>query len=252
MGVVVSAIALVAALAGCTQTGSSVSEPGSISKATSTPAAAVSATGTGWTVGAKTGPAPVTLVVQTPTGEHGVDVTVSCPGTGAWVATNTTSSISRHGVCDKADPTLVPIIGTPSSVTIDVSAATGGQKFSAKAVATTTRFRQDAALAAFCKAYSVPDSTTYNADLSYQKHLSTAAQWQQERAEAASQLDTIASKPGDPGWAATATSALREAVLAAPAGAAGQADNRDEQTIGIACDNNSSSVDVQVTVPGQG
>lgn len=137
-------------------------------------------------------------------------------------------------------------------MTLDISAATDGQKFVARAVATTTRFHQDATLAAFCKAYSVPDSTLYNADLSYQKHLSTAAQWQHSRSEGASQLGTLVDATSTPGWAAKTIGAIRTAVLTAAPGTSSQADSKDTQAIATACQNNSSTLTVTVTVPGQG
>lgn len=146
----------------------------------------------------------------------------------------------------------MPLSGTPASVTLDISAATGGRKFVARAVATTTRFHQDATLAAFCKAYSVPDSTLYNADLSYQKHLSSAAQWQHSRSEGAFQLGTLADATSTPGWAANTVGAIRTAVLTAAPGTSSQADSKDTRAIATACQNNSSTLTVQVTVPNQG
>jgi hypothetical protein len=92
----------------------------------------------------------------------------------------------------------------------------------------------------------------HNADLSHQKHLSTAAQWQQSRSEGASQLGTLADATGTPGWAAKPIGAIRTAVLTAAPGGASQADSKVAQAIAAACQNNSFTLTVTVTAPGQG
>jgi hypothetical protein len=244
-----------AALAGCTASdgGSAGGSTTPSAKPSATSAAtAVTAHGTGSTVGATTGHAPTDVTVPLVAGSRSVEVTVACPGTDEWIVTDVSSSTNRHGTCGQKQTALFPLVGGDDSVSLQALAFTGGRPFTVTGVASTKVYRQDAALATFCAAYSTPASTLFDADQSYQKHLATEAQWAGSRSTAAARLETLASSSTTPAWARTAVTALRTAVLAAGPGAASTADGSDGQQIALRCDNNSSPVSISVTTPGEG
>jgi hypothetical protein len=246
-----------AALAGCTAsvggTAGASTAPSPGPSATSIAGAkAVTAHGTGSTVGAKTGHAPTDVTVPLVAGSRSVEVTVSCPGTDVWIVTDVSSSTNRHGTCGQNETALFPLVGGDDSVSIQTLAFTGGKPFTVTGVASTKVYRQDSALATFCSAYSTPASTLFNADQSYQKRLTTAAQWAGSRATGTAQLAPLASASTTPAWARTAVTSIRAAALAASPGSAATADDSDVQRISIRCDNNSSPVTIDVTTPGEG
>lgn len=244
------AVIAATALAGCSASGTG--SAGGTATPTSTPPSVVTAHGTGSTVGSKTGSAPTTVTVPLPAGTHGIDVSVSCPGSQQVIVTDESSSSNRYGTCGQSGPILVPISATGPTASLDVLAFTGGRPFTVRAVATTTEFHQDAALVTVCKTYSAAYSTLFNADLSYQKNLSTAQQWAGSRSAGSAQLEQLASDSSTPAWASEAVTSIRTAALAAAPGKAATADGADTQVVAIRCDDNSSGVSVDVSVPGEG
>jgi hypothetical protein len=240
-------LAVTAAVAGCSEEAGGTASPHA-----SATSAAVTAHGTGSTVGSTAGHAPTSITVPLPEGTNSVDVTVTCPGSEQVIVTNASSSTNRHGTCGQNGPILMPITAGTPRASLDVLAFTGGKEFTVRAIPTTKTFHQDTATTTFCAAYSTAYSVLFDADLSYQKHLSTQAQWDTSRTTATSALQRLAAAHGTPSWASTAVTSITAKALTASAGKAATADGSDTQFVAIRCDDNSSSVAVNVTVPDEG